>query len=143
MKGKTIIIAACLVLMGCIHAWAFEEFESPDGKVVEIKSQEELTSLMNETDINNNTVYILVPTSSTTVLKNITSKCIRCSSASNKCCCYNCYVETSTGYMVTPGRICGSTCPTPSSQSCQGAISDKRGWCSNSGETTCSNNRRY
>jgi len=54
---------ACLLISSSIIALASEEFESPGGKVVEVKSQEELASLaggLNWSD--NNTIYVMVPT---------------------------------------------------------------------------------
>jgi hypothetical protein len=62
VKGKYIVIAACLVFMGCIHAWTFETFDSLEGKVIEIKHQEEFASLMSGIDwSNNSTIYVMLP----------------------------------------------------------------------------------
>lgn len=65
-KRWSIVAAmACLLLLGSIIAVALEKFESPEGKVVEVKSQEELASLASGLNLScNNTIYIIVPTSS-------------------------------------------------------------------------------
>jgi hypothetical protein len=50
---------------GICASLGFEVLENPEGKVIEIKSQEDLASLANMINWGNNTtVYILVPASS-------------------------------------------------------------------------------
>jgi hypothetical protein len=56
-------VVVFLLLIGSIPALASEEFESLGGKVVEVKSQEELASLAGVFNWNgNNTIYVMVPT---------------------------------------------------------------------------------
>lgn len=60
-KHKAAMVTYLLIFS--ITVMAFGESESPGGKVVEVKSQEELASLaggLNWSD--NNTIYIMVPT---------------------------------------------------------------------------------
>jgi hypothetical protein len=45
-----------------MHAMAFEAFESPEGKIVEIKSQEELMQVVRELNLSDNSsVYLRIP----------------------------------------------------------------------------------
>ena len=56
------LVAACVLLLCSTHALVSEEFESPDGMVVGVKSQEELASLVAGLNwSNNNTIYVMVP----------------------------------------------------------------------------------
>gem|GEM_PF-1336565 len=67
MRKRELVVAvmACLLLLGSIIAVAFEEFESSEGKVVEVKSQEKLVSLASGLNFgSNNTIYVMASTSS-------------------------------------------------------------------------------
>lgn len=44
MRLSYLVLAACLLFVGSIHALAREELETPEGKVIGITSQEELAS---------------------------------------------------------------------------------------------------
>lgn len=65
MKKSYMAMVAWLLFLGSIHAMAFEEFDSPEGKIVQIKSQEYLVLLMSELNLSDNdSIFIVVPTSS-------------------------------------------------------------------------------
>jgi hypothetical protein len=62
-KYKRMVVMCLLLFIGSIPALTSEEFESPGGKFVEVKSQEELASLAGELNwSSNNTIYVMVPT---------------------------------------------------------------------------------
>jgi hypothetical protein len=60
-KSELIIaIAVCLLLSGGAPALALEEHEGAEGKVVEIKSQEDVDELMKSIDFNGDSTYLLI-----------------------------------------------------------------------------------
>lgn len=62
-KCRRMVVVCLLLFIGSIHALASEEFESPGGKVVEVKSHGELASLAGGLNWSgNNTIYVMVPT---------------------------------------------------------------------------------
>ena len=60
-KSELIIaIAVCLLLSGGSLALALEEHEGAEGRVVEIKSQEDVDELMESVDFNGDSMYLLI-----------------------------------------------------------------------------------
>lgn len=85
-------LAICLGVLTCIPAVAFIVHEIPEGKVIEIQSQEELAENLNGINLSDSTpVYLLINSGpfNNSSISALLSGCQGCSIRSNvgKCCC--------------------------------------------------------
>ena len=119
MNG-TYILVTCLVLFSSTHAMASDDGGEPKYTIVEIKSSEELVFLLSETNLsNNNTVYLLIPTSTNVSAQDVRNEKNITESGNNcKACSSNVGAGVDTPCLCNYNYIDRTSCPPCDYQRC-------------------------